>query len=88
MPDREGGTHVSPQYRIMLSDKMSRKDVKAYVSTFSNGAIIEYDPKDSEEKIYNTIMHALGYLLLKYGVLPGDPFDENQVSLFVHLALG
>jgi hypothetical protein len=31
-------------------------------------------------------MHALGYLLLEYGVLSGNPLDENQVSLFAHFA--
>jgi len=83
-PDGDGGTPVFPLYKIMLSGKMSRKNVKAFIRTFPNGTVIEYDTNGNEKEIYNTIMHALGHLLLQYGVLAGVPHTENIVELFIH----
>ena len=73
------------RYKIILSDRPPRKNVKAYTSCFPQGAIIVYDPKNSEKDICFSIAHELGNLLIKNEVIPGSS-SENLADLFAHFA--
>lgn len=74
------------RYSIVLSDKLRRKNVKAFTLSLKYGAIITYNPENSEEDISMSIAHELGHLLIEYEIISGAD-AENHAELFAYFAL-
>ena len=82
--EKEAGPIILRRYSIVLSDRLPCKNARAYTVSFSQGAIIAYDPRYSEKDICFSIARELGNLLIRYGIIPGAPHTENLASFFAH----
>jgi len=82
----EGSNLYIRRYNIVVSDRQTLRNGKAYTRSLPGGAIIFYDSRNSEKDIYKLIANELGHLLIEYKIIPGVN-AKNYTDLFAHFAL-
>jgi len=90
---QETGTPALRRYNIIVSDNVPPRNGAAFTRCFPQGAIIMYKRNDDKNDIKKErelrifIAHELGHLLLKHGVINGDPHTENYANLLAYFII-
>jgi len=90
-PEKNAADKAARWYKILLSDEKpifgpDKKEYKIHTWSCSQGAVIKYDPENSEEEIHALLAQQLGNLLIENRVI-FDSNTEAHEKLFAHFAL-